>query len=141
DSQHQATIANLQNDLAAGYPTDIQTVTLSGKTIDEVDANYPAPTPIAIGHGGFTDGLFTKPPVTTPTSYPAYLDKPEFCGPYILAAPPASCPTIQYKSGTRAYIESQGYDIVANFGDQFSDLEGGFADKTFKMPNPNYYLP
>ena len=52
-----------------------------------------------------------------------------------------SCPTIQYKSGTRAYIESKGYDIVANFGDQFSDLENGFADKTFKMPNPNYYLP
>ena len=52
-----------------------------------------------------------------------------------------SCPTIQYKSGTRAYIESQGYDIVADFGDQFSDLLGGFADQTFKMPNPNYYLP
>jgi predicted secreted acid phosphatase len=141
DSQHQATIANLQNDIAAGYPTDIMTVTLSGKTIQEVDANYPAPTPLDTGHGGFTDGLFTKPPVTTPTSYPAYLDKAEFCGPYIHATPAASCPTIQYKSGTRAYIESQGYDIVGNFGDQFSDLEGGFADKTFKMPNPNYYLP
>jgi hypothetical protein len=86
--------------------------------------------------------LFTKPPVTTPTSYPAYLDTPEFCGPFIHATPnPLSCPTIQYKSGTRAYIESKGYDIVANFGDQFSDLENGFADKTFKMPNPNYYLP
>ena len=22
-----------------------------------------------------------------------------------------------------------------------SDLLGGFSDKTFKMPNPNYYLP
>ena len=42
---------------------------------------------------------------------------------------------------TRAYIESQGYDIVGNFGDQFSDLIGGYADKTFKLPNPNYYLP
>ena len=30
---------------------------------------------------------------------------------------------------------------VANFGDQFSDLEGGHADRTFKMPNPNYFLP
>ncbi len=34
-----------------------------------------------------------------------------------------------------------GYDIVANFGDQFSDLNGGFADRTFKMPNPMYFLP
>jgi predicted secreted acid phosphatase len=137
DSQHAATIANLLNDEAAGLAT-INDVTLSGKTIPEVDVNYPAPTAIDTGHGGFTDGLFTKPPVG---SYPAYLDKPEFCASFIHATPAVSCPTIQYKSGTRAYIESQGWDIVANFGDQFSDLENGFADKTFKMPNPNYYLP
>jgi predicted secreted acid phosphatase len=137
DSQHAATIANLVNDHAAGF-TDIDNVTLSGRTIHEEDAGYVTPTPIDTGHGGFTDGLFTKPPVG---GYPAYLDKPEFCGPFIHATPAASCPTIQYKSGTRAYIESQGYDIVADFGDQFSDLEGGFADKVFKMPNPNYYLP
>jgi predicted secreted acid phosphatase len=135
DSQHQATIANLQDDSAAGLP-DIDTVTLNGKTVPEIDAGYPAPTAIDTGHGGFTDGLFTKPPVG---QYPAYLDQPQFCGPYIDQG--VSCPTIQYKSGTRAYIESQGYDIVADMGDQFSDLLGGYADKTFKMPNPNYYLP
>jgi predicted secreted acid phosphatase len=137
DSQHAATIANLVNDSAAGLP-NIDTVSLSGKTVPEIDAGYVTATPINTGHGGFADGLFTKPPVG---SYPAYLDTPEFCGPFIHATPAASCPTIQYKSGTRAYIESQGYDIVADFGDQFSDLEGGFADKVFKMPNPNYYLP
>jgi predicted secreted acid phosphatase len=135
DSQHQVTIANLESDTAAGF-SDLSTVTISGKTIPEVDADYPAPTPIDTGHGSFTDGLFTKPPVG---SYPAYLDQPQFCAGNITAG--TSCPTIQYKSGTRAYIESQGYDIVANFGDQFSDLLNGFADKTFKMPNPNYYLP
>jgi predicted secreted acid phosphatase len=135
DSQHAATIANLVNDTAAGF-SNIDTVTYSGKTVPEIDAGYPLPTPINTGHGGFTDGLFTKPPVG---SYPAYLNKPEFCAAAIAAN--ASCPTIQYKSGTRAYIESQGYEIVGDFGDQFSDLEGGFADKTFKMPNPNYYLP
>jgi hypothetical protein len=52
-----------------------------------------------------------------------------------------TCTTTQYKSLTRQYIESQGYDIVANFGDQFSDLNGGFADRTFKVPNPMYFLP
>ena len=135
DSQHQATIANLVSDTAAGLP-DLTTVTISGKTVPEIDAGYPMPTPLDIQHGGFTDGLFTKPPVG---QYPAYLNKPQFCGPSITAG--VSCPTIQYKSGVRAYIESQGYDIVGNFGDQFSDLLGGFADKTFKMPNPNYYLP
>jgi predicted secreted acid phosphatase len=135
DAQHQATIANLVSDVAAGLP-DITSVTLNGKTIPEVDAGYPMPSSIDIGHGGFTDGLFTKPPVG---SYPSYLDQDQFCASAITAG--KSCATIPYKSGTRAYIESQGYDIVANFGDQFSDLLGGFADKTFKMPNPNYYLP
>jgi predicted secreted acid phosphatase len=52
----------------------------------------------------------------------------------------SACTTIQYKSLTRAHIESLGYDIVANFGDQFSDLSGGFADKTFKIPNPMYFI-
>ena len=84
-------------------------------------------------------GFVTKPPVG---SYPAYLDKPEFCGPFIHAVPqPVSCPTILYKSGVRAHIEDLGYEIVGNFGDQFRDLEGGFADKMFKLPNPNYFLP
>ena len=51
------------------------------------------------------------------------------------------CTTTQYKSLTRQHIESLGYDIVANFGDQFSDLNGGFADTTYKIPNPMYFLP
>jgi hypothetical protein len=90
------------------------------------NAGYPAP-----------DALFTKPPVG---SYPSYLDKPEFCATAI--ANNVSCATIPYKSGTRAHIENDlGYEIVGDFGDQYSDLLGGYADKTFKVPNPNYYLP
>ena len=139
DAQHQATIANLIDDVTAGY-ADLTTTTSAGLSaqVPEVDAHYPMPTSINTGHGGFTDGLFTKPPVGL---YPAYLDKARYCASYIHATTPVSCPTIQYKSGTRAYIESLGYHIVANFGDQFSDLKGGHALKTFKMPNPNYYLP
>ena len=52
-----------------------------------------------------------------------------------------SCTTIEYKSAVRAHVIAQGYDIIANFGDQFSDLIGGYADRTVKMPNPTYYLP
>jgi hypothetical protein len=52
-----------------------------------------------------------------------------------------SCTTIQYKSGTRRHIESMGYHIVGDFGDQFSDLKGGAAQRTFKLPNPMYFLP
>ena len=52
-----------------------------------------------------------------------------------------NCTTTQYKSLTRKHIESLGYDLVGNFGDQYSDLRGGYADRTFKLPNPMYYLP
>lgn len=135
DSQHMPTIANMVNDTTAGFGS-MTTVTYSGATVPEFDAGYPMPTAADIGHGGYLDGLFTKPSVG---SYPSYLDKPEFCGPYI--AQNKSCPTIQYKSGTRAYIESLGYEIVADFGDQFSDGLNGYKNKFFKMPNPNYYLP
>lgn len=51
-----------------------------------------------------------------------------------------NCTTVQYKAGTRKHIESLGYDIVANFGDQYSDLDGGHADKTYKLPNPTYFV-
>ncbi|MET9255566.1 HAD family acid phosphatase [Streptomyces sp. NPDC048182] len=50
------------------------------------------------------------------------------------------CTTVQYKEGTRKHIESTGYDIIGSFGDQYSDLEGGYADKTYKLPNPTYYV-
>ncbi|NEA51078.1 HAD family acid phosphatase [Streptomyces sp. SID10815] len=50
------------------------------------------------------------------------------------------CTTVQYKSGTRKHIEDLGYDIVANFGDQYSDLDGGYADRTYKLPNPTYFV-
>ncbi|MGW3016318.1 HAD family acid phosphatase [Streptomyces longwoodensis] len=52
-----------------------------------------------------------------------------------------TCTTVQYKSGTREHIERDlGYDIIANVGDQYSDLEGGHADRTYKLPNPTYFV-
>lgn len=64
----------------------------------------------------------------------------DLTAPWLSSCAP-SCSTIQYKSLTRQHIESLGFNIVASFGDQYSDLEGGFADKTVKLPNPMYYLP
>ncbi|MGX7677915.1 HAD family acid phosphatase [Jatrophihabitans sp. DSM 45814] len=79
---------------------------------------------------------------TVPTD-PAHLYLKYAAGsqPAYITCAAAACTTIEYKSQTRKHIESLGYDIVANFGDQFSDLSGGFADRDFKMPNPMYYLP
>ena len=46
-----------------------------------------------------------------------------------------------FKTGARETIEHDGYTIIANVGDQRSDLEGGHAEKTFKVPNPFYFIP
>ena len=46
-----------------------------------------------------------------------------------------------FKAPTRQKIAAMGYAIIANMGDQMSDLDGGFAEKTFKLPNPFYYIP
>jgi hypothetical protein len=113
-AQEAATLGNLTSSDAIG-----------------LDAGYPMPTTL-YDHGTAVDGLFTKPALE---NYPDYLKAA------CLGDPKGACTTDHYKAATRAYIESLGYDIVADFGDQYSDFSGGYADRTFKMPNPNYFLP
>jgi acid phosphatase len=48
---------------------------------------------------------------------------------------------IPFKAGQRRKIERAGYDILVNVGDQDSDLAGGYANRTFKLPNPMYFIP
>lgn len=43
-----------------------------------------------------------------------------------------------YKTSIRKMITNQGYDIAVNIGDQYSDLDGGYADMAFKLANPFY---
>ncbi|MDE1145526.1 MAG: HAD family acid phosphatase [Azospirillaceae bacterium] len=50
-------------------------------------------------------------------------------------------PAAVYKTAERARIEAQGYTIIANMGDQDSDLAGGHAERTFKLANPYYFIP
>ncbi|WP_328561896.1 HAD family acid phosphatase [Streptomyces coelicoflavus] len=41
----------------------------------------------------------------------------------------------EYKTEQRAEIESDGYTIIANIGNSATDLSGGHAEKTFKLPD------
>lgn len=51
-------------------------------------------------------------------------------------------PVSDYKTAARGDIDGRlGYTIIANVGDQDSDLRGGHAERTFKVPNPFYYIP
>jgi hypothetical protein len=82
--------------------------------------------------GAFTDRLyFTKWTGVGDSQQPSYI-----------TCAAAKCTTIEYKSQTRRHVERDLHlHIVANFGDQFSDLIGGYADRALKLPNPTYYLP
>ncbi len=79
---------------------------------------------------------FTKGAVTVSNSNASIPSQP-----WVDCGSDSACSTIEYKSGTRAHIEDQGFDIVGNFGDQWSDLIGEHADHVYKLPNPTYYLP
>ncbi|RLN19500.1 hypothetical protein C2845_PM02G45940 [Panicum miliaceum] len=47
-----------------------------------------------------------------------------------------------YKSEKRKEIEAEGYRILGNSGDQWSDLLGSSVSaRSFKLPNPMYYIP
>jgi hypothetical protein len=46
--------------------------------------------------------------------------------------------TAAFKTGVRRQLAGDGHVIVANVGDQLSDLAGGFAERTFKLPAPFY---
>lgn len=45
---------------------------------------------------------------------------------------------VPYKSGARRSLTRRGFKILVNVGDQQSDLAGGFAERTVKLPNPVY---
>lgn len=47
----------------------------------------------------------------------------------------------EFKTAMHQKISNQGYTIIANIGDQLSDLQGNIAEKRFKLPNPWYFIP
>ena len=84
-----------------------------------------------VGYTGFTaSNFYTKWTGTGDSQQPSYI-----------TCATSKCTTVEYKAGTRKHIESLGYDIALNVGDQYSDLQGGAADQNLKLPNPTYYLP
>ncbi|XP_061362737.1 acid phosphatase 1 [Gastrolobium bilobum] len=49
---------------------------------------------------------------------------------------------VKYKSDIRKQLQDEGYRIWGNVGDQWSDLQGNSSgNRTFKLPNPMYFVP
>ncbi|WP_406456277.1 acid phosphatase [Streptomyces sp. NBC_01622] len=47
----------------------------------------------------------------------------------------ASESVADFKTSQRKAIEANGYDIIANIGNNTTDLTGGYADATYKLPD------
>ena len=61
---------------------------------------------------------------------------------YLRPAAQASQPVSVFKSGARAAVVAQGYRIILNVGDQWSDDKGEPQAEFFvKYPNPYYLIP
>lgn len=61
----------------------------------------------------------------------------------LITRPDNSTGTIQdFKINERIKLTNEGYTIIANIGDQESDLTGSYPDKDacFKLPNPFYLI-
>ena len=46
-----------------------------------------------------------------------------------------------FKAPERKKLQDQGYTVIVNIGDQMSDLDGGLAERSYKLPNPFYFIP
>jgi predicted secreted acid phosphatase len=59
----------------------------------------------------------------------------------IMKSDDAKGTSAEFKTAARAKLAAQGVVIVANVGDQESDLVGGYSERTFKLPDPFYLSP
>ena len=46
----------------------------------------------------------------------------------------------ELKTAVRRALYREGYTIIANLGDQESDLRGGYEERSFKLPDPLYLM-
>jgi HAD superfamily, subfamily IIIB (Acid phosphatase) len=59
----------------------------------------------------------------------------------LMLEPPGYNSTVEkFKTEKRKEIAARGYTIIANVGDQYSDLKGGNSERVFKLPNPFYFV-
>jgi acid phosphatase len=58
----------------------------------------------------------------------------------ILKSGDSTEPTSEFKARERARLAAAGWTIIACVGDQESDLAGENTGRTFKIPNPAYFI-
>ncbi|MEV7976167.1 HAD family acid phosphatase [Streptomyces sp. NPDC086519] len=142
----------LQQRIAAAQPGEKQAIVFDiDNTTLETDFGFSWPQPAnkpvlnvaeyAQQHGVSLFFVTARPGIIyLPTEYNLEHDGYQVSGLYVRGFLDLFKDVAAYKTAQRVDIENKGYDIIANIGNSASDLSGGHADKTFKLPDYNGQL-
>ncbi|MEU9345091.1 HAD family acid phosphatase [Streptomyces sp. NPDC048278] len=142
----------LKSRIAAAKPGEKQAIVFDiDNTTLETDFGFSYPQPAnkpvlnvakyAQEHGVSLFFVTARPGIIyLPTEYNLEHDGYQVSGLYVRGFLDLFKDVAAYKTAQRVDIENKGYDIIANIGNSATDLSGGHADKTFKLPDYNGQL-
>ncbi|MEU3952057.1 HAD family acid phosphatase [Streptomyces achromogenes] len=137
----------LRQRIAAARPGEKQAIVFDiDNTTLETDFGFSYPQPAnrpvleaaryAQEHGVSLFFVTARPGVLYwPTEYNLEHDGYEVSGLHVRGLTDLFKDVAAYKTAQRAGIENDGYTIIANIGNNATDLSGGHAEKTFKLPD------
>ncbi|MGW5773551.1 HAD family acid phosphatase [Streptomyces longwoodensis] len=137
----------LKQRIAAARPGERQAIVLDvDNTALETDFGFSFPQPAnrpvldvaryAQEHGVSLFFVTARPGIIAlPTEYNLEHDGYEVSGLSVRGLFDLFKNVAAYKTAQRVGIENKGYTIIANIGNSATDLSGGHAEKTFKLPD------
>ncbi|OLZ62229.1 hydrolase [Streptomyces sp. IMTB 2501] len=142
----------LKQRIAAAEPGEKQAIVFDiDNTTLETDFGFSYPQPAnkpvlnvakyAQEHGVSLFFVTARPGIIyLPTEYNLAHDGYDVSGLYVRGLFDLFKDVAAYKTAQRVDIENHGYKIIANIGNSATDLSGGHAEKTFKLPDYNGQL-
>ncbi|MEU6774298.1 HAD family acid phosphatase [Streptomyces sp. NPDC046759] len=142
----------LKERIAAAEPGEKQAIVFDiDNTTLETDFGFSYPQPAnkpvlnvakyAQEHGVSLFFVTARPGIIyLPTEYNLEHDGYDVSGLYLRGLFDLFKDVAAYKTAQRVDIENKGYTIIANIGNSATDLSGGHAEKTFKLPDYNGQL-
>ncbi|MFD3586621.1 HAD family acid phosphatase [Streptomyces sp. NPDC058683] len=142
----------LKQRIAAAEPGERQAIVFDiDNTTLETDFGFSFPQPAnkpvlnvaryAQEHGVSLFFVTARPGIIyLPTEYNLEHDGYDVSGLYVRGLFDLFKDVAAYKTAQRVDIENNGYTIIANIGNSATDLSGGHAEKTYKLPDYNGQL-
>ncbi|MEV7036478.1 HAD family acid phosphatase [Streptomyces sp. NPDC093272] len=137
----------LKQRIAAATPGERQAIVFDiDNTTLETDFGFSFPQPAnkpvlnvaryAQEHGVALFFVTARPGIIyLPTEYNLEHDGYDVSGLYVRGLFDLFKDVAAYKTAQRVDIENNGYTIIANIGNSATDLSGGHAEKTYKLPD------